>query len=267
MDTAAYIESIERDGQLLAEAAERAGLDAPVPTCPEWRVRDLLRHLGQVHRWAARYVAEGLTEPVQPSTGSEPDGVELIEWFRDGHRRLLATLTAAPADLECWTFLPAPSPLVFWARRQAHEIAIHRVDVQAALGAASPPSPPSPPFSPFSPFPAFPADFAADGIDEIVVGFHGLKTSKARTSTRRTLRIRATDTEDVWTICLSEEAPRTIRTQHLPEGATAADCELSGGAGDLYLLLWNRLPLDKVSVAGDSSLADLWREKSTIGRR
>ncbi len=250
MDTAVYIESIERDGQLLAEAAELAGLGAPVPTCPEWRVRDLLAHLGQVHRWATRYVAEGLTEPVRPPTVPGPEGAELIEWFRDGHRRLVATLAAAPPDLECWTFLPAPSPLGFWARRQAHELAIHRVDAQAALGAE---------FSPFQ------ADFAADGIDEITVGFHGLATSKARTPVPRTLRIRATDTGDVWTMRLSHEAPHTIRAQHPPEGK--ADCELGGTASALYLMLWNRLPLDEVSVTGDASLADLWREKSTIGRK
>ncbi|MEU7042093.1 maleylpyruvate isomerase family mycothiol-dependent enzyme [Streptomyces varsoviensis] len=262
MDTAVHIEAIRRDGPLLAEAAERAGLDAPVPTCPEWRVRDLLTHLGQVHRWAIRYVAEGLTEPLPLSTAAGPEGEDLVEWFRDGHRRLVAALAAAPPDLACWTFLPAPSPLHFWARRQAHELAIHRVDAQAALGAE------------FSPFPA---DFAADGIDEIIVGFHGLATSKARTRTPRTLRIRATDTEDVWTMRLSEEAPRTIRGQGPSKGTTAdgagdvekeaVDCELGGDAGSLYLVLWNRLPLERVSVTGDASLADLWREKSALGRR
>ena len=27
----------------------RAGPDAPVPACPGWRIRDLVRHVGNVH--------------------------------------------------------------------------------------------------------------------------------------------------------------------------------------------------------------------------
>ena len=47
-----------------------------------------------------------------------------------------------PTTCECWTFLPAPSPRAMWARRQAHETAIHRVDAQLAAGL---------PVSPWSP--------------------------------------------------------------------------------------------------------------------
>lgn len=38
----------------------------------------------------------------------------------------------AAGYVDCWTFLDAPSPLAFWARRQAHETAIHRADAQLA---------------------------------------------------------------------------------------------------------------------------------------
>jgi len=40
-------------------------------------------------------------------------------------------LASAPPDLDCLTFLAAPSPLAMWARRQAHETAIHRVDAES----------------------------------------------------------------------------------------------------------------------------------------
>jgi Mycothiol maleylpyruvate isomerase N-terminal domain len=45
-------------GGLLAAAAERVGLDAPVPPCPTWQVKDRLRHAGYIHRWAARHIIE-----------------------------------------------------------------------------------------------------------------------------------------------------------------------------------------------------------------
>ena len=53
--------------------------------------------------------------------------------------------------------------------------------------------------------------------------------------------------------------PRTERSEEGP-----ADCELSGTAEQLYLTLWNRLPLTAVSVTGDAELAQLWREQSAI---
>ena len=48
------------------------------------------------------------------------------------------TLRTADPAVRCWTFLPAPSPLAFWARRQAHETAIHRADAQLAAGPVTP---------------------------------------------------------------------------------------------------------------------------------
>jgi len=41
-----HIAALDADGALLAAAAERAGLDAPVPGCPLWKMRELLRHTG-----------------------------------------------------------------------------------------------------------------------------------------------------------------------------------------------------------------------------
>ncbi|MEU1071441.1 MULTISPECIES: maleylpyruvate isomerase family mycothiol-dependent enzyme [unclassified Streptomyces] len=246
MDTPDFIDTLDREGRLLALAAGAAGTGAPVPTCPDWQVRDLLRHTGTVHRWATAYITEGHTD-FHPS-GAEPDldGRELLDWFTEGHRSLVDALSAAPKDLECWQFMPAPSPLAFWARRQAHETAVHRADAESARGGdLTTPEP----------------EFAVDGIDELLLAFHGRERSQVRTSTPRTLRIRASDADAdaVWTVHLSDGVPRTVRGAEGP-----ADCELSGSAYDLYLTLWNRLPLSAVTVTGDASLAGLWREKSAI---
>src|SRR5207253_4063893 len=56
-----------------------------------------------------------------------PADAALLAWFRDGHAALVGTLESAPPDLKCFTFLPAPSALAFWARRQAHETGIHQI--------------------------------------------------------------------------------------------------------------------------------------------
>ena len=160
MEIAEHIDALRREGDLLADAAERAGLDAAVPPCPSWQVRDLLRHTGYIHRWATRHVAECpdhvLDGPPEEEIlrGGAPDP-ELLDWFRAGHVALVETLTAADPALECATFMPAPSSLAFWARRQAHETAIHRADAESAAGK----------------IPEYLAGFAADGIDELITGF------------------------------------------------------------------------------------------------
>lgn len=243
METAELIEHLSTEGRLLAAAAEAAGPDAAVPTCPGWRIGDLLRHTGMVHRWAAAFVTERYADHHPAAGEPDLDGTELLEWFREGHDLLVAALAEAPADLACWTFLPAPSPLAFWARRQAHETAVHRVDAESALGEPGP----------------VPARAAADGIDELLCAFHGRRGSRMRTDVPKVLRVRTTDTGDVWTVRLSAEPPRTDRAS---EGS--ADCELSGPAGRLHLVLWNRLPVTDVSLDGDGGLARLWREKSAI---
>src|ERR1019366_10224384 len=79
---------------------------------------------------------------------------DLFRAYRSAHAVLVEALVAAPPDLRCWTFLPAPSPLAFWARRQAHETTIHRVDAELASGPVAPVTP----------------EFAADGLDELLFG-------------------------------------------------------------------------------------------------
>ncbi|MEQ8147802.1 maleylpyruvate isomerase family mycothiol-dependent enzyme [Streptomyces sp. OP7] len=243
METAWYLDMVEDEGRSLADAAEQAGPDAPVPACPDWRVRDLLRHTGVVHRWATAFVADACTTPRPMGEEPDLDGPELVAWYRAGHRRLLDTLAGAAPDVECYTFLPgAVSPLTFWARRQAHETAVHRYDAEAARGGR----------------PAlFGTEFAVDGVDELLRGFHARRGSRVRTPEPRVLRVRATDADAVWTVRLSPQPPVTTR-----DAAGDAECEVSGPAAELYLSLWNRLPVPEVS--GDPAVAALWRETSAV---
>ena len=154
MEVARRLELLADVGSALAESAESAGMSAPVPSCPDWSVRDLLAHIGMVHRWARRSSASGATDR-RRATEPEPGDDALVEWYRDGHAALVDVLTSAPADVTCWFFLPSPSPLQFWSRRQLHETAIHRVDAGLANGETV----------------AYEADLAADGLDELITRF------------------------------------------------------------------------------------------------
>ena len=100
MEIAEHIDALRHNGDLLAGAAERAGLDASVPPCAPWQVKDLLRHTGYIHRWAARHVTECpdtmLDGPPEADIlrGGAPDP-DLVAWFCTGHAALVETLRTA----------------------------------------------------------------------------------------------------------------------------------------------------------------------------
>lgn len=249
MEITEFVETLRLDGALLADAAEEAGPDSPVPACPDWQMRDLVTHVGRVHRWATEYVTKGSDQASRPPAAPELTDAELVPWLREGHHHLVVALHTAPEDLTAWTFLPAPSPLAFWARRQAHETSVHRADAQQAAGANLTP---------------LPRAFAADGIDELLTGIHSMERSRLRVDTPRTVRIRATDTPDAtWLVHLSTAPPRAVRTTDQPT-ETPADATFEGSAEDLYLTLWNRLPWDTLKVTGDPDLPQLWRDHAGI---
>jgi uncharacterized protein (TIGR03083 family) len=247
-----HVDQLRSDGADLAAAAELHGLDAAVPTCPEWCVRDLVWHTGVVHRWATGFVRDARTEIYSvESTLEQPADSSLVSWFREGHEGLVDALAGAPADLECWTFLGAPSPLAHWARRQAHETAIHRVDAQSA--GASGTSSATGAVTPFAPV------FAADGVDELLTCFVTRKASDLRSEKPATLRVRATDADGDWTVRITADPAVTTR------GASSdADCTVSGPASDLYLLLWNRAGPGALDVEGDRNVLGLFNERMRI---
>ncbi|MGA5823013.1 maleylpyruvate isomerase family mycothiol-dependent enzyme [Kitasatospora sp. NPDC094028] len=253
MEISAHIDALRREGALLADAAAGTDLAAPVPTCPDWRLADLLRHIGNVHRWAAAHPARGLLARLDEADagevlGPQPADADLLDWYREGHAALLDTLTNAPADVECWTFIPAPSPLAFWARRQAHETAIHRIDADSAAGTAGP---------------EVDSALAADGIDELLRGFLTRDRSTLRSDRPRTVLVRTADSPGAWHLTISPE-PLAV-TAGGPD--TPAELTLTGPAHDLYLLLWNRLPADersRIAVDGDADLLRLWQETAGV---
>lgn len=248
MEVAEHLAALRREGDLLAEVAARTDLETPIPTCPEWRMRDLVRHMGDVHRWAAAHVAEGRTEPIGKAglaevAGPLPDDAGLLDWFRTGHEGLLQTLQTAEPDTTCWTFLPAPSPVAFWARRQAHETGVHRADAESPGGPAQ--------ITPFAP------DFAVDGIDELLYGFLGRPGHDIRADPPRILHLHATDIHGEWLIRLDEGIE--VHREH-----GEADCTVQAAASDLHLLLWNRRKPDGLDVRGDASLLGFWRENVQV---
>jgi uncharacterized protein (TIGR03083 family) len=246
MDVSDYIESVASEGELFASAAEHGELG----------VGDLVRHLGMIHLWAAANVAfpesdwldvEELPDLVRywpdlAGDGQYPDDAKLVSWYRDTLANLVEVLKSAPADVAAFTFLPAPTPLTMWARRQASEIAIHRFDAESARGVAS----------------RFDPRFASDMLDELLSGF-GPRQRDIHTDRERVLHVHAEDTDDHWWLTIGPQGIETSRH------GTDADLTVAGTAAALYLSMWNRTPDSTVRLTGDTSVMDVWHNTSRVG--
>src|SRR5947209_16104541 len=85
MEHQEYALAIRREGLALAAAARTAGVDAAVPTCPDWSVADLLAHLGRIHRWVTRIIVDQATDRGPHWSEAQAPPVERrLEWFEQG---------------------------------------------------------------------------------------------------------------------------------------------------------------------------------------
>jgi uncharacterized protein (TIGR03083 family) len=252
VEIAEHITAVGTEAKLFAEAARQGGLEADIETCPGWNMRDLVRHVMEIHLWAAAHVAQPHDKPwvddLAQLTAFWPDLAvfwpednELIDWYLNVNANLVDALESAPLDVESFTFLPAPSPLAMWARRQAHETAIHRFDAQNATSTGA----------------GFDPVFASDGIDELVAGF-APRADQFPTTSSRTMIVHADDTDDLWHLTLAADGITTVR------GDGPADVRLTGDASDLYLVMWNRGMDSTITVDGDQELLDLWHDSKRV---
>jgi uncharacterized protein (TIGR03083 family) len=243
-----HLEALVRSGAALVEAAATAGLDAKVPTCPAWDVTKLVVHQGMVHRWAAANLRGETDHDTAASQAQGMAAARLLDWYSQGLAALVGTLQATAEDAKAMVFLrDAPPPRRFWARRQAHETTIHSVDAISAVCRRWPTA---------SDVDVDPL-LAADGIDELLMGFITRGKGRLRAAEPYTVLVRTNDTGHAWTLRIGEGPIATT-----PGGTERPEAVFSGTAVQLYLSLWNRA--DEITTDGRSDLVDQWRERIRI---
>lgn len=243
-----YLDELAHQGWLLRKAAGQCQLLTGVPSCPGWTVERLLGHTTKVHHWAS-----AILRGADPAAFefSPPEQHELFEVYDAGLAALLEQLRSAPPDLQVWTLAPAESATLFWARRQAHETAIHGVDAQLAAGFG---------------VREFAADFAADGIDELLTAMapRGFDSNGFADGLTGECRISLTplDWNSSWTVSVG---PNRLACQ--PGSVDNADLSVFATVSDLYRWVWNRAGDADLTLRGKLSLADRWRQNFRVGAR
>ena len=238
MEFAEYVDAIRSNGAELADAARRAGIDAPVPSCPEWSVADLVGHVGRLHRGVASVIVDRASERGERWIANEPPPpAERIDWFAAGVPMLADALSGAGPDVELWSWTDDKTS-GFWARRQANETAVHRFDAQLAADAAQP----------------IERALAVDGVDEFFALIPFWQSADRVRGNGETLHFHATDGDGEWLVRLGTD--RLVVTREHAKGDVAA----RGTASDLLLFLYGRVAVEALDVFGDASLLARWRE-------
>jgi uncharacterized protein (TIGR03083 family) len=246
---------IEASTGAIAALVDSADETLPIPTCPQWTLRQLATHVGRAHRWAAEIV--GTRSPVMIEFRAVPGGklpedpAERAPWLISGAALLVRNLRDAGDDL-VWTFTGL-APAGFWARRMAHETVVHRADAQCAAGQEF----------------TVPAMLAADAIEEwltllMLPELGGQDKRDSALPQGRSLHIHATDGGlDGTGEWLVTNGPAGFA---VTAGHGKADAALSGPAADLLLVLMRRKPAsdETVRVFGDRAVVDTWLAHSSF---
>ncbi len=220
-------------------------LERPVPACPGWRFRQLATHVGRGHRWAAQIVATRARAPIplrEVADGKLPeDPARHAPWLNAGADLVIEAVTAAGSDL-VWT-LTGMGPASFWARRRAHEAAVHLADAQLATGRDVDLAP----------------EDAADAVDEWLV----IARAPELRGDGQSLHFHATDPglsgTGEW---LVTRTPAGLDIRH---GHGKADVAVRGPAASLLLVLTRRLPPagSGIEVFGDQALLTHWLQHTS----
>lgn len=234
-----------------ADLLRDADLSIPVPTCPEWTLEQLMRHVGRGDRWCAQIVAEQSMDFIDPRTvegGKPPAGRDNeIAWLQAGPRQLIDAVAATGADTAVWTFL-GPRPASWWIRRRLHEVVVHRADAAIALGVD------------YDVDPALAADAITEWLErvEIQADEEGPAGGDRPVADEHSIHLHATDSglgeAGEWTIL---GRPDGIAVE---QGHGKATVALRGPARDLLLAVVRRRSAaeEGVEIFGDSGVWDTW---------
>jgi uncharacterized protein (TIGR03083 family) len=207
-----WLEWIARESEAFAAVLDAGDLEARVPGCPEWALRDLTEHMGRVQRFWAAVVRVGAdTKPPHPEINPPTDAPGLAAWMRASTADLLDALRTTDPATPAWVWWRDDRTVGAIARHQVQEAAVHRWDAQSAVGEPQPLERP----------------VGADGVDEFVWIARQLRPVVPVTLTLT-------------------DAGRSIAVSDDPSVAT-----VSATASDLVLLLHGRIAAAAVRVEGD----------------
>lgn len=249
---------IDTEGARIGEVLSRIDLDSPVPTCPDWTARDLLKHVIEVHDfWAAVVGDQLMGEAVGAYEESRPpiegDADDLPRQREEATGRLVAALRRRDASEPAWSWFGPDQTVGFSLRMQPQEATMHRVDAELTAGVE---------VSPIA------DEVASAGIDHVLDVMLNWVPESAQITPGGVVELRATDTGERWLLELFRWSGsawgQDFENQIGGRRATAAQADgtaepvawVTGPVQELDLLVWSR-PASVERSGDEGVLADL----------
>ena len=227
MDYDELVAAVRRSVDDIDRALHDGPVDIRVPSCPDWTLADLTRHLGEFAGWWTKILCDGTGRPAPEFEVPEP--AQRVNWWRTVGSRLVAELEETPPSTTVWTWSPDDKTASFVARRCAHELAMHGYDAQLARGVPA----------------SIPADVATDGIDELLFTIIA-NLGSAPDGHGETLHLHATDCDAEWMVRFEPDR-LDVRHEH-----GKGDQSIRGAVSDLELMLYQRPTIGPVEYFGSS---------------
>ncbi|MFI6291244.1 maleylpyruvate isomerase family mycothiol-dependent enzyme [Nonomuraea sp. NPDC050790] len=249
METSAYLRAVVEQTSTFADWVNGKDAKAPVPTCPEWALADLVDHVGSTQRMVTMLVGERMTEPSEAFARYVPgpaDPAQWRDWLTEGAAEAQQAFASVADDTPVWDPSGAAAGVPFWSRRLLGEVCVHRADAASALGTRY----------------ELPPELAVAATEDWL----DTMTSRGYWENRRgfadamrgdgqTLHFHATDAPGEW-LARREQDRVALERAH-----TKADVAVRGPAVDLLLVLSRRRPLNgALEVHGDRALFEHWIE-------
>lgn len=225
LDWTDYRAVLAADFALLREAGDDPS--ATVPSCPDWTLDDLRRHVAHVYlHKVAGMSPDGPPETWPPDLSGEATGPLLDRAYAEvtADFERLAPETVTP------TWYDPDQTVGFWIRRMALETAVHRADAELAAGT---------PITPVG------DALAQDGVDEvlrIMLAWGSVKYEEFRDADLPTIEVRAGDRS--WFV------RPTTKGVVIDEDGEAATI-VAANPSDMLMWLWRRTGDEVLTVTGD----------------
>jgi uncharacterized protein (TIGR03083 family) len=240
-----YLQAVGVHSAVIARAADLKP-DQVVPSCPQWRVRDLAFHVACVLRLWTDVVQRASVERKPLGEGmSMPADEAMSSLLRVELDAFLEVLGTADPGTTAWTWWPDKTA-AWIPRRMACEVAIHAWDAANALDEEL----------------EFEADVAADGIAEIFatkVPFGNPPPQHLEGEIHLTAS-GDHGTALTWRVIASQDRYPTLEGPSHDSGSavdpvSGARAAIRGSASDLFLLLWRRRQIEALEARGDLAFA------------
>ncbi|MHB8395529.1 MAG: maleylpyruvate isomerase family mycothiol-dependent enzyme, partial [Candidatus Dormibacteria bacterium] len=203
---------------------------------------DLRAHVVNVLRQKLPVLRGRLTAAPGPDSWprADPTDTDLPSALQAAAEEVVTLLREIGPEVGLWSWFEPDRTSSFWARRLAHEMAIHAIDSELARGLG----------------PQCDPQLAADGVGELVNVFLARPGRPiADDGPEAVVHLHGSDIFCEWSVGLTRSGMTAI-----PGHPDSPEAELRGPVASLYLWGWGRGTIAGIDIRGDEGLPRRLRE-------